>query len=234
MSKLIIDPLAIQIKHLRESLNLSQVDVAEQIGVGLRTYQRIESSETIPTIDIVFKLADIFHVRLDEIFYPEEKISLDKNIFTFKGEEESKFLNYQDVLDSKILEIKEHNIFADILSGREKIEKLMNVSSFYNSPYCLSISNPRHTLLNLSTQNTIASNQIIIPTTLGHQCKKKLGSIWASLIRTQIKYFEMQTLPTYGDRGMIKRSKNIFVTGEKDYFVLTLASFKDVASPIIT
>lgn len=121
MSKLIIDPLAIQIKHLRESLNLSQAEIAEKVGIGLRTYQRIESSETIPTIDIVFNLAAIFNVRLDEIFYPEEKISLDKNIFTFQGEEENKFLNYQDVIDSRILEIQDHEIFKTILQGETKI-----------------------------------------------------------------------------------------------------------------
>lgn len=111
---------------------------------------------------------------------------------------------------------------------------MMNVGSFYNSSYCLSFSTPRHTLLNLSTQNMVNSNQIIVPTTLGHQCKKKLGSIWASMIKTQTKYFEMQTLPTYGDRGMIKRSKNLFFSGNHDYFVLSLMNFKDVASPIIT
>jgi len=50
---------------LKESNHLLQKDIAAHIGVPLRSYQRYEYGERVPSISILIALADYFEVSLD-------------------------------------------------------------------------------------------------------------------------------------------------------------------------
>lgn len=50
---------------LRKLNNLSQSTVAQAVNIVLRTYQRYESNERIPDIEVASALADFFGVSLD-------------------------------------------------------------------------------------------------------------------------------------------------------------------------
>lgn len=50
---------------LRKLNNLSQSTVAQAVNIVLRTYQRYESNERIPDIEVAGALADFFGVSLD-------------------------------------------------------------------------------------------------------------------------------------------------------------------------
>lgn len=50
---------------LRKEAGLTQQQVADQIRVTLRQYQRFEKGEQKPGYDNLIRLADCFHVSLD-------------------------------------------------------------------------------------------------------------------------------------------------------------------------
>ena len=63
------------LKELREKANMSQQNVAEQLGISQNYYSMIESGErqSKMTIDTAQKLAKIFDVSIDVILENENK-----------------------------------------------------------------------------------------------------------------------------------------------------------------
>jgi len=57
--------LATRLIELKEKNNVLQKDIANSVGLSLRSYQRYEYGERNPTSDILIKLADYFDVSLD-------------------------------------------------------------------------------------------------------------------------------------------------------------------------
>ncbi len=51
--------------ELKEQKSILQKDIAEQVGVSLRSYQRYEYGDRQPTADILIALADYFDVSID-------------------------------------------------------------------------------------------------------------------------------------------------------------------------
>jgi transcriptional regulator with XRE-family HTH domain len=56
-----------RLKTLRESRKLTQVRLAELIGVNPRAYNRWERGGFIPQLDTLMKMADVLNVTLDEL-----------------------------------------------------------------------------------------------------------------------------------------------------------------------
>lgn len=56
-----------RLRLLREARNLSQVRLAELLGVDPRAYNRWEKGATAPHLDTVIKIADVLQVTLDEL-----------------------------------------------------------------------------------------------------------------------------------------------------------------------
>lgn len=51
---------------------MTQGDLAAKIGVTRQTINAIEQGKYSPTLEVAFKIAKVFGVRLDEVFdYPE-------------------------------------------------------------------------------------------------------------------------------------------------------------------
>ena len=59
-------------KH-RKSLGLSQGELGQQLCVSRQTISLWEKDQTIPTIDNLMRLRDIFGISIDEILDGEEK-----------------------------------------------------------------------------------------------------------------------------------------------------------------
>lgn len=51
--------------ELKVSRNLMQKNIAEDLGIPLRTYQRYERGEGEPNASTLLKMADYFHVSMD-------------------------------------------------------------------------------------------------------------------------------------------------------------------------
>lgn len=54
-----------KIKTLRQSYNLNQVQLAEQLSVSKQTISNWENNNILPSVDMLVKIADFFSVRTD-------------------------------------------------------------------------------------------------------------------------------------------------------------------------
>lgn len=55
------------LKNIRKSRHLSQQDVADAIGIPVRTFCGYEREEREPTLEMLGRLADFFGVTVDEL-----------------------------------------------------------------------------------------------------------------------------------------------------------------------
>lgn len=53
-----------KLKHRREELNITQEDLADLSGVGLRTIKQFESGKGNPTLDTLTKIGDALGLEL--------------------------------------------------------------------------------------------------------------------------------------------------------------------------
>lgn len=62
-------PIKNNIRRLRFDHNeMTQQYLADQIGVSRQTVLAIEAAKYSPTLELAFKIADVFGVTLDEVF----------------------------------------------------------------------------------------------------------------------------------------------------------------------
>ena len=57
-----------KIKELREKSGFSQAQVSESLGIPRSTYSDWEREHTVPLVEYLNKLADFYHVGMDELF----------------------------------------------------------------------------------------------------------------------------------------------------------------------
>ena len=60
--------VAERLRHLRESVKLSQMKMAEVVGVKQSSLNRYELNQASPTFETLLRYADYFDVSLDYIF----------------------------------------------------------------------------------------------------------------------------------------------------------------------
>jgi transcriptional regulator with XRE-family HTH domain len=53
------------LKHIRTNSGLTQKQLAESTGLGVRTIQQYEANDRKPTFDALIALADYFQVSID-------------------------------------------------------------------------------------------------------------------------------------------------------------------------
>ncbi len=49
---------------------MTQRELAERVGVSRQTIVAIEKAKYSPTLELAFKIADVFHTRVDDVFTP--------------------------------------------------------------------------------------------------------------------------------------------------------------------
>ena len=59
------------IKVLRASLDWSQADLAERLAVSRQTVNAIEVGKYDPSLPLAFKIAAVFGLAIEEIFFPD-------------------------------------------------------------------------------------------------------------------------------------------------------------------
>ena len=64
--------MKIKLKALRINKDMSQAQVAEALGITVRTLQNWESYTTSPTAMQLVKLSELYGCDLDNIFLPDE------------------------------------------------------------------------------------------------------------------------------------------------------------------
>jgi putative transcriptional regulator len=59
-----------RLKILRAERNWSQADLADRLSVSRQTINAIETEKYDPSLPLAFKIADLFALRIEDIFTP--------------------------------------------------------------------------------------------------------------------------------------------------------------------
>lgn len=61
-----------RLRDLRAERNWSQADLAARVGVSRQTVNALETGKYDPSLPLAFKLAQVFGMPIEEIFFPDE------------------------------------------------------------------------------------------------------------------------------------------------------------------
>ncbi len=61
-----------RLKHLRQSRELTQVQLGEKLGVKKQSISNWENDNIMPSVEMLVKVADFFHVSTDYLLGREE------------------------------------------------------------------------------------------------------------------------------------------------------------------
>lgn len=59
--------MAANLRRLRTDHNYTQTQIAEMLNISRQAYSNYETGKRIPDLDMVIRLADIYHVTLEQI-----------------------------------------------------------------------------------------------------------------------------------------------------------------------
>ncbi len=83
-----------KLKALREKHSLSQTELAEKLGISMRTVQNYEASKSLPrTTGIVSKICEIFNLPADYLMNEKEQFVMNaqKN-YSYTGKQEAELI----------------------------------------------------------------------------------------------------------------------------------------------
>jgi putative transcriptional regulator len=60
-----------RLRVLRAERDWSQAELAERVGVSRQTVNAIETGKYDPSLELAFRLARLFELRIEEVFEPE-------------------------------------------------------------------------------------------------------------------------------------------------------------------
>jgi len=60
------------LRDLRADRGWSQADLAERLDVSRQTINAIETEKYDPSLPLAFKIADLFELKIEEIFVPNK------------------------------------------------------------------------------------------------------------------------------------------------------------------
>jgi putative transcriptional regulator len=61
-----------RLKVLRAERDWSQADLADKLDVSRQTVNAIETGKYDPSLPLAFKIAELFGMKIEEIFLPEK------------------------------------------------------------------------------------------------------------------------------------------------------------------
>ncbi len=61
-----------RLKVLRAERDWSQADLADKLDVSRQTVNAIETGKYDPSLPLAFKIAELFGMKIEEIFIPEK------------------------------------------------------------------------------------------------------------------------------------------------------------------
>lgn len=64
-------PLKNRLKILRAERDWSQAELADKLDVSRQTINAIETGKYDPSLPLAFKMANLFHCSIEDIFYPD-------------------------------------------------------------------------------------------------------------------------------------------------------------------
>ena len=62
-----------KIKDLRSNHKLSQAELGSKVGVSRQAINAVETEKHVPSLTLAFKIADVFDLQIEEIFFPQKE-----------------------------------------------------------------------------------------------------------------------------------------------------------------
>lgn len=62
-----------QIKKFRNQKDITQADLASEVGVSRQTINAIETGKYDPSLELALKIADYFEIKVEELFSLEKE-----------------------------------------------------------------------------------------------------------------------------------------------------------------
>ena len=62
-----------RVKELRKNEKLTQEELADLIGISRQAINAIEKEKFDPSLPTAFKMAKLFKISIEKLFFPEEK-----------------------------------------------------------------------------------------------------------------------------------------------------------------
>ena len=113
--------LSIRLKNIRESKNLSQEYVGNELGIGQPSYSKIENDKREISVKELIKLSDIFDLSIGELLGTENYIV---NEYGSKIQEESPKYKRQKGYEISInIKITDPNKEEEILNLIKRLQK---------------------------------------------------------------------------------------------------------------
>ena len=223
--KTFLDKIVIQLRLLRESRGYSQQQMADLINVGLRSYQRYESGESIPSIDLLYQACKVLDFELKDLFDNEEAKTYKH--FVPHSENEQTFMQDQTVKSSGIVEFINSPTHKKLRETGD-VEQLIQIPEFMHAQYAFVVATPKLTILNHMAKSQGCFSQNIIPTHLPHQNKIHLVKMWAYLIEMAPASFEHK-MELATDVGMKQvKGKYFFHKNDGKYFVTGVLNYETI------
>lgn len=217
--KLFVDRLTVLLRHYRESSGMSQSEVSERLKIGLRSYQRYEAGESVPSIDLLYLLSRELNFELKELFSPETQKSFLNDFKQYFGDDKRHFTNNLDVLNSRLMEIYHSYEFKKVLESGD-IRLIKENEIFKNSQYSLSLSHPKHTVFNPVAQKLTGNHGDTFPTSSLHGDPKHMGMAWSLVMEKEECFFENRLSPQFPKGQAVMDVKGIYTGQSNHYLVL--------------
>ena len=107
-----------RIRELRTKYNLTQAELANQVGVSKATITAYESDLRQPSYDVLIRLANTFKVSIDSLLLNRSEYVID--VSDLEPEQINRVYNFIDYLkDSELVEV----LYSKEAPDFEKIEK---------------------------------------------------------------------------------------------------------------
>ena len=64
-----------RLKVMRAERDWSQADLAERLDVSRQTINAIETEKYDPSLPLAFKIAALFEMKIEDVFYPRNDVA---------------------------------------------------------------------------------------------------------------------------------------------------------------
>lgn len=112
-------------KHLREMKELTQGELAEEIGISRQSVNAIEKGKSLPSIDLAHEIAEFFNTSIDMFLQFNEEV--EKQIVNNINLPQSTF-GHSGGKEKNMYEISPFKPFRDSLTLREAMDRLLEDS----------------------------------------------------------------------------------------------------------
>lgn len=112
-----------KLKHIRELKDYSQEYIAEQLGVSIRAYSKLETGETQLTIGKLYDISDILGVSVQEILGFNTALIFNNNPTHQQGGEYIAYNNTEIKLVQELYEQQVAHLKDEVSFLRERLKK---------------------------------------------------------------------------------------------------------------